>query len=230
MAEAQTTGISVQFDGSGTALSSTGTAGVIALANYNALSGASGSISSGLVDSTGTLTSLSLTFSSSYTNASYNGTPSTDNQKLMSGGISVNSPSSKDTVTLSNIPYASYSLYVYVGPNDGNGGNSYFDNAVTDGTTTYYSYFPGGNFGGFTQATSTVSGTYTANANYILFTGETSSSLTFSLTPVNNGGSDINGFQIIDTAAVPEPGTIGYLSIGLLFGGFCYFRRTTGRC
>ena len=221
-------GIGVQFASGGTALTSSQQAGVVPIGNYNVLFNSSGT-SSSLLNSSGSPTSLSLSYSASYTNPSYNGPYNTPDQILTSGGISVNNASNSDSVTLSNVPFSQYDLYVFVGPNNGNGdypGNTYFQYSATDGSTTYYSDLPDSGFPGYRQAASTTPGTHTDAGDYILFSGETSSSLTFSVTPGNNGGTDMNGFEIIDT--VPEPSTYAFMAGATTLLGTVAWRRKPG--
>jgi hypothetical protein len=124
------------------------------------------------------------------------------------------------TVSLTNIPYAVYDVYVYASQNDTATNTLY----VTDGTTTYYYKSNGSTMNGtqgLTRVTSTNSASPTAGmANYSVFSGETGSSFSFTLGPGVAGvlSNNLYGFQIVN-AAVPEPGTLLLGGIAAACGG-----------
>ena len=127
-------------------------------------------------------------------------------------------------VTVSDIPYSSYDVYVYLSAPGGNGGYGSVTISASSGigtvdpTSTYwYNYvWPAGNF---IQATATsASGVNTASSpasNYVLFTGNTASNMT--LTEAGYGwNTGLAGFQIVDTATapIPEPAPLALLALG----------------
>jgi hypothetical protein len=136
------------------------------------------------------------------------------------------------SITINNIPYASYSLIVYDLATSGT------VQGITVGGTTFFSSAPTHNGTGFidnnaatpftyTLATSTNSAAPTPLSDYVIFPGLTGASQTVNDNYVS--GSDflvIGGFQIVQTAAVPEPATWALLLGGLgLLGGVQRFRR-----
>jgi hypothetical protein len=168
----------------------------VAQSNWNNASGASGSLSN-VNNNSGVATTLDVSWSVNTTwHVTANGTATGDG-KLMFGYADVNSGQTK-TVTLTQIPYTTYDVYVYVG-----GSNSGTNTGkVGDGITTYSfqnaSRNPGGD--GFQQAdyirtTDTGSG-YPA-ANYALFAGRTGASRTISHNAISQS-SGMFGVQIVD--------------------------------
>jgi len=106
------------------------------------------------------------------------------------------------TFTVTNIPYASYDVYVYM---NRNGEDSGTDGSIAIGGATYYYHPIMGWNGVFTLATRTTppspAGTAPA-ANYCKFTGLTGASQTITAATIgatDNGGA-ISGFQIVNTA------------------------------
>ena len=166
-------------------LSSGDSAGVVPQTNWNSSDGTdpdgdgsgtnAGILPGGgsLVDDSGASTGVTATWSSNNTWNTNNGTSNGDN-KVMNGYID-HTGGPPATISFTNIPYAEYDVYVYVG-SDGNGRTG----TVSDGTTTY-SYTTNANTGGsfpgaYIQTTDTGGGN--PNANYAKFTGLTGGSLT----------------------------------------------------
>jgi hypothetical protein len=162
----------------------------------------------------------------------------TPNQQLFNGAAQAtqNDTGYAQEVTLTNVPYATYDVYVLVGAVDGavgypppTGGigniTEYTDvNATTVQGSTFWFYggtnsvIPGNGFS-FIQATGTSQGTATTNANYALFSGNTNPNVTFDLASLSNdgnGGAYIAGLEIVDTAAVPEPSSYALLLSGVV--------------
>lgn len=217
--QAQT--ISIQFSGGSPAV--TGTTGAVPAPNWNALSGINFTAGS-LVDDTGSATTLSLNTLGWTFNPGW-GVTATDFQLLYNNGLAKDNggsgnPGPTATVSLSSIPYANYDVYIYY--------NAYANGVVqewSDGTTTLYGMTLatgplGPNESGFTlyQAGSLAAAQSGGGGNYLVFSGETASSLTLS-----SLGSDqvlgyqqnaISGIQIVEVAPVPEPSTMALAGLG----------------
>jgi hypothetical protein len=191
--------IGIQFQGSGTALLSTDSAGLstVAQTNWNVLTGASFS-TSGLANSSGATTTLTLSGSANggYWAGGSSASPA-GNSKLASGELYNTWPSSP-TLTVANIPYAKYDVYLYAGI-DATGRNETIALTPSGGAAQYYSFTTEGGGSAWTAATSTWNGSGTApslpSANYVHFTGLTASSFTIAWGAPGNGG--LNGIQIV---------------------------------
>lgn len=204
----------------GGALASGTSAGVVPQANWNNTGpNASDGSNISLLDDLGGTTTAKLSFSSVGPWYTSSATPATGDQQLMQGLI-YGGNTDKPTVTITNIPYSQYDVYVYsLGAQTGT--SAY----ITLGSTSYYFTSPNGAGAGyvngvvgpftFTQATSTTSGSPTANADYVKFSNVTGSSFTVNSTYVSggNGNVAINGVQLVQ---VPEPGTLALLAFGSL--------------
>ena len=184
--------ISGQFTNTsgGTALASTDQPGVVAGANWNVISTGGGNQGdaggpTALHDSGGTSTPATVTWTS--TNAWNNGAQTTAFGKLMSAFMC-----SVVTLTFNNIPYSSYSVYIYTQ------NNHLSEFSITDTHTTYYGESDNTLMTTPVAITNTTAGTY-PNGNYLLFTGETTSSLTISTTNIATQGCGVCGFQIVQT-------------------------------
>lgn len=124
------------------------------------------------------------------------------------------------SLSLSDIPYALYDIYVYSGPNADRIGSQY---SITDGTTTYQGQWgdPSGGGPGLAQITSTSTpeiGTYVRFQN---LTGATKNiTLTITGTTGPTPGLSLSGFQVVQ---VPEPSTYALVALGL--GGLWLLRR-----
>lgn len=193
--------VGVQFQGSGTALLSTDSAGLASVAqtHWNVLTGSSFT-GLALSNSSGASTTTTLTGSANGTYFAGNSSaPPAGNAKLASGELFNGWPGSP-TMTFSNIPYSNYSVYVYAAI-DATGRPETVSLTPSGGTAQYYSFTTEGGGSAWTAATSTWNGTGTQpslpSANYVLFTGLTSSSFTLSWGAPGNGG--MNGVQIVPT-------------------------------
>lgn len=246
---AQTNVISFSFEGNSdtpSAVFPNLSAGVVPAMNFNNdTAGNSGSVtngSKGLAYSDATPSGVTLSYSSydaQNNKLSANPNYNTDgNQQLMNGFIESGPPAAANaaaTVTVSSVPFSSYSLYVYA-----------FNGSPELGT---YTVTPSGSVVGTSQ-TAIIQGTFdpanpftmataTTAGDYLLFTGLTASSFTLT---ANRTASDtasttfipIDGFQIVGTpaAAVPEVSTT--VSLGLLLslglaGMLTARRRTAGK-
>lgn len=182
----------------------------LASTNYNNVTASSSATAIALNDDSGTASGATFTFSSGGNFAAGNATPVGGDEKLYRGYIFGDS-----SVTLSNIPYAHYDLYIY-GMNDG-------PNRVektTLGTTDVFGSSPSpGNAGyidgngttafTFNRSVGTTSATATANGNYVLFSGLTGASQTFTGSAPGNGY--LAGFQVVQ---IPEPSALGLVGFG----------------
>lgn len=211
--------ISVNFTNGANTLAPATAAGVIPAVNFNNVSGGSGA-GVGLTDDTGAATTALLTFTSGGSFDAFStpnsGLAGTDT--LYTGGLfgdGTGGPGSEVSLTVTNIPYASYTLYVYAS-SDSTATNEL---SISDGTTTFY-YASGGasNAGApLLLTTSTTAGAPTSGpAQYQVF-ALTGSSFTLtttgSLTAVLS--NNVFGFQIVGPAAVPEPASLALAAVGL---------------
>lgn len=184
-----------------------------------------GPVASQLGDSNGEATGATVTWVSNGTWNTTNGADTPD-AKLMNGYIdAIGAADPFATVTIENIPYDSYLVYVYIG-SDGNGRTG----QVTDGTTTFsYSTFsndPDGS-GGFTpddyvETQDTADGF--PNANYAVFAGSGSSVTIDIIRGSNNSG--FHAVQIVnDGGAAQVPLSALPVAAALAIVGFIALRR-----
>jgi hypothetical protein len=132
-----------------------------------------------------------------------NGT-ATGDAKMMYGYIDAIWDDNPAIVTLSEIPYAQYAIYVYFGTNNADGTpgrvncsasipdpNYWFGNAASN---------PGGNgfqYVDYLRATNTVNVTPYPSGNYAIFTGLTSSSVTITVSKAGGETVGMMGVQIV---------------------------------
>ncbi len=115
------------------------------------------------------------------------------------------------TATFTNIPFATYNIYVY---------------GTADNATRVTSIEVGGVYSSFQTTTDSSAWTLATGtwngvglppaqdpASYALFANVTGSSVTISW--ISAGNSGINGIQIVEV--IPEPGTVGLLALGGMF-------------
>lgn len=218
--------ISVNFSSGTTYDLASGTAaGVVSATNWNNFTSPATSLSN-LKDKFGATTTAatSISYGSgtggyvTYATAAIAG--SAGNTTLYRSGIRPTSTGTVLTVSVSDIPYTVYDVYVYASQNS----TATNTLSVSDGTTTYYYKSAGstmdGSFG-LTRVTSTNPASPTArNANYEVFEGKTGSSFTFTVEGSITGtiSNNLYGFQIVN-AAVPEPGTLLLGGIAAASGG-----------
>ena len=199
-ASSGTTSIGIQFVGSGTALTATSSAGVVAQSHWNPLTGATFS-SVVLNDRTGAATAATLTGSAdgSYFCGSTFPAGSGDSN-LCSGELFCGAFTTEtNTTTVSGIPYAQYDVYVYA-ECDAVGRNATFALTPSGGSTQYYSLQTTSAASAWTQSTNTWNGSGTAPslpvANYVKFTGITASSFTLKFGGAASNVS-VNGIEIV---------------------------------
>ena len=200
--------ISIDFVGTATPMGSTETAGVVPETNWNDANGASSSFPLALVNSTGTPTGATVTWSSDDAWES----PITDspgNVRMMKGYLD-NGNEDTTTVTVSGLPSNpnGYTVYVYA-QGTGDGTNTNTGTYLISGTgitstsvnLTYDSTFNGT----FTQANNSV-------GNYVVFTIPNVSGFTVSAIPGtasnNFKRAPVNGIQIVPIASTNPSFTI----------------------
>jgi hypothetical protein len=199
-------GIGIQFQGSGTALAATDSAGIVATAqtHWNVLTGSSFSNLT-LSDYTGTASTAKLngTAAGTYIGGGSSAPPAA-NSKLASGEIWDGTTAGINSLTVSSIPYGFYDVYAYADI-DASGRNETVSLTPSGGAAQYSSFLTQSGGSTWTQATSTWNGTGTAptltGANYVHFAGLTASSFSATFWAPGNGG--LNAIQI-----VPTPPTI----------------------
>jgi hypothetical protein len=218
--------IGVNFTGgnSGATVGSTDQPGIAPGANWNNF--ASAGTGYALNDDSGSLTTATLSFSGpGYAGFPYPVTPNTATNAMYSGGLY--DGGGQWGVSVSNIPYAAYNVYVYTSTADASSSVSW----VSDGATTYYYQGNGADYPGadglpMPTVTSLVQTTSTDPLNptfgmsqYQIFSGETGS--TFTLTngvgESNVFSNNIFGLQIVDASgsASPEPASFLLIAGGL---------------
>ena len=183
-------------------------AGSFAMSHWNNApnqSGATGDITGpmpgAIVDNSGNSTSSTITWTSS--GPTFPATlpvNATADNRLMGSFTNI----SPTTISVSNIPYASYEVVAYVG-NEGGGANGRNAHIVIGGTTYYYStdsndgnvpyqYIP-------IATTTNPGGTY-PGGNYAVFTGLSGSSFTLTQTSESTN-SGVMGIEILQTQSNP---------------------------
>lgn len=195
----------------GQAIPATGSAGVLSATNWN-LTGDGGSASLSYNNATASGTTLSLAGGFGAWGIGGVSAPDSDgtyNKAIFDGYYN----SIGSTLTLGNIPFATYNVYVYFSSDvDGRTGT------ISDGLTTFsfstmgISATSGGN-ALFSLTTDT--GTGNPSADYAIFSGLTGASQTFTIANASDG----MGFAGIQIEAVPEPSAmaLSILGFGILF-------------
>jgi hypothetical protein len=225
--------ISVNFAGTDQSLGTADAAGVVSATNWNNAYGTTGANLT-LLDSTGALSGALLSYAatdarnqSAYLvnpgNAGFSpwvrpSTADANTNHLWDGAlVGFNDTPNEVSISVTNIPYAKYDVYVYANTNSPYTGSM----GVTDGTTTFRYTSPG-------TAVSPASltqnfGSVNAYGVYQIFTDKTSSTL--NLSTVNGfaySPSEVYGLQIVEVQPVPEPATF---AVGLLCLGASMIRR-----
>jgi len=184
--------IGIQFQGGGTAIGSASN-GVVSMTNWNTFTGSSlGAQSGSLKNSSGATGVATLSsFSAPGTYQTGSSIP------LLNGYLDDYAIPGSEAVTVTNIPYATYSVYAYFG-SDGNGRKG----SVKLGSTTYY-YSTEGTSGetGYYQTTD-MTGATNPTSNYAVWSGLTGSTITVNQY-YGSYNSGLHGIEIVNTA----PGT-----------------------
>lgn len=206
-------------------LAATDLAGVVAQTNWNNLAPHTGS-SASIVDGSGASVLNAAVSWDSLSNWSVAEAAQTaPNQKLMNGYLdmemSARDPYYKPvtSVTVSNIPYAQYDVYAYVGSDvNGRAGHGWISTPSNPNdvlTSSVYFKTSDSPFTGFVQATGTATGDANSSS-YLKFTGLSAASFQFNLTGDNNTGHYNVGLHGIQIVGVPEPAVITLLAGGVL--------------
>jgi hypothetical protein len=216
--------ISWNLDNNGTIGGASQYAGVVLANNWN--NSWPSNPTTDLMDNSGTATTLDLAYGSWGTWSIQGSHPGQDangsyNKELLNGYLNAgpagwNPPITDSHVTLTQIPYAQYDIYVYFS-SDAADRPGY----VTDGTTSYYFNTLGapsisGADALLVQTTETSNANH-PGANYAVFSGLSGASQTLSVQMEQNdlwGG--IAGFQVV---SVPEPSALALGAIGLMIVG-----------
>jgi len=203
--------IGINMGSNEVSLAAGNTAGVTEIkGNWNNASGGSGSLSN-VVDDDGAATTVDVSWGGTVPgtwHVTANGT-ATGDAKMMNGYLDATRRGRVAYVTLSQIPYTTYDVYVYVG-----GSNPGAQGKVNDGTTTYSftngSINPGGDeFQAVDYVQTTDIGEGYPVANYALFEGLSSSSVTITIG------------DFVDVGGIPDPsdecmGIFGVQIVGVL--------------
>jgi hypothetical protein len=211
--------ISLDFQGTATAMVTSETAGIVPKKFWNEAAGASGTMA--LVDETGAGTNARATWTSP------NGwstpiTSSAGNYKMMKGYLDANNNQSA-VVTITGLPTGTYDIYVYTDGDNGQASRTYIYSAPANPDTSIVDS-PGSNY----------AGTLTLNKFYLK---DTITGTSFTITARPGATSDgtpraaINGIQIVPIMVVPpEPPpvsvSIAPSSATILAGGSQQFTAT----
>jgi hypothetical protein len=225
-AHADSIGVNFTLGESLSTLAPTTSAGVVPQTNFNNLASVTGN-NVVLNNNNGVATSTTVTYSVS--TASYIGTTPSGGDEQLNRSFFAPNQNVPLTLTLNNISYNSYDIYVY------NPGFNGVNQQTTLGGTSFFSTTPDPTGVGYvdgnaatpyiyTQATSTNSASPTAGANYVRFSGLTGTTQSFSVTGLTGRGT-ISGFQIVQTVPTPEPGTWAMMALGLGALGLMTWKR-----
>ncbi len=208
-ASAASIGINFGSNRPGGEIAPTETAGVVAQANWNnapnqngSTSDITGPVAGTVVDDSNAATGVTVNWSASKATWNANNSFTGGDAKLMKGYLD---SKGTNTVTVSDIDYAAYHVYVYVGQDKVSTGSMSISNAAT----TYYFTTQGNGASSFVEATATAPND-AATSNYMIFSNLTGASFTITEGSVD-GTPGMFGMQIVE---VPEPATMAMLAAG----------------
>jgi hypothetical protein len=187
-----------------------GPAGVLATANWNNLAGNIGGPVGSLIDDAGAATAASVSWTSENTwRSGARNLGSGGDAQLMSGYLDY-LPANPPMITVSGLDAAlgtpAYDVHVYVqGDSDQIRAGEYTVNGSTLALTD--------------DSPFSATNDYVVGENYLLFTGITGDEISITSLAVDLGGGEtlrapINGVEIV--GAIPEPGTIALVGLGLV--------------
>ncbi|TWT72841.1 PEP-CTERM motif protein [Posidoniimonas polymericola] len=190
-------------------LAPTDVAGVVAQANWNNASGTGGTITNA-VDDSGTATTIDVSWAAEESWSGAGGTPATSDGVLLNGWISENlTDEAPSTITVSEIPYDKYDLFIYVAHDRGGENNTFTE---TGGAFTDFSIVEGvdGTLLGSNPLTFTEVTESGGTGTHFVTRGLSQSSLAIEFIDDNNR-SPVAGFQIVD-----NPFQLGDINLDLV--------------
>ena len=194
--------------------------------NYSAYASGTPITVNNLFDNSGTATTLSLSYNSYNGYYVQNSHPAQDadgsyNRQMLNGFLNAgpatwSPPVTQDSISLANIPYAQYNIYVYVSDDTAGRLANVSDGSLTYDLATMGITAVSGANASLVQSTDTTGANPTAD--YVEFTGLSGSSQNITVAPGDTSPSDaawvgLSAFQIV---AVPEPGTFALTGVGSL--------------
>ena len=210
--------------------------GVVYGTNYTNLN--SGSGSAFITDSTGVY-GFTLTWRSTdqYSPQNYPNTPNAATNTMYTGSLYGDpTKNGEPSITLANVPFSTYAVYVYASADGSNSGNAPTNPpSITDGTTTYYyrgldnTVISGNEEVNATSLTLTTSTNPSAptlgDAQYQVFYETNSAPVTISEAgSVNDAFSNnLFGLEVVNTSSAPEPASIALMTLGA--SGLLFRRR-----
>jgi len=177
-------------------------AGVVAVANWNNASGATGNLTN-LIDDSGAATSTDVTWNGQSTwswEQSGDAVPSNGGGSLFNGYLDTSGNNGSHSITVSQVPFAEYDVYVYVdGENNGSARPARFN--IGGGADVWIDDDANWN-GSYVEGAGTNLASATAGANYVRFTGLSGGSFTINAV-AETFRAAVNGFQIVETVVTP---------------------------
>ena len=209
-------------------VSSTTTAGVVPQTNWNnLLQGNWGNQQ--VTDDSGTLLATTVSVQTSWANGNVvlSGGAETNGDRLMMNGGMDNGGGAQGW-TITGVPYSSYDVYIYYdGGSNGNRGGSYqaWDSDNGDALLAAQSGYDTATFDGtYIQAIGdgTDGNGQGLNTNYVVLSGLSAPNIKIRSIADSLGGGDntkrapMNGFQIVEASAIPEPSSAILALLGLI--------------
>jgi hypothetical protein len=190
-------------------LASSDLAGVVPAGNWNNVFGTTGNLT-GLQSDIGATTAAISWISNGLWTARNTLAGSSPNEILTNGYIDDTQGTGITTITFTGLQFVGgYDVYVYYGSD----GNDRTGRATLGSTVINFATNTNPFDGTFTAATPEDDGT-ADNGEYAFFSGVTGSEFTVTVERVSNNVG-VHGIQIVGTP-VPEPTTVGLLSVGVL--------------